>query len=97
MNFMLFTTMFLDPILLVAVLFLIFSKLIRQKYIIYFCVVAALHTLLLMLNPIKDAFWFSFLVTRLFVDAIMLLGLGFLLNARNAKKISELAETDKEE
>jgi hypothetical protein len=95
LNFTLFISMFFDPILLVAVLFLIFSKLIRKNFIIYFCVVAALHILLLTQNPVKDSFWFTFLFTRLLIDGIMLLGLGFLLNAKNNKKKLKQADTDK--
>ena len=52
--------------------------------------VAGLHVFALTSHPIKDDFWWTFLYSRVFVDAVTILGLGIglkYLNSQNTKEV----------
>lgn len=68
--------MLFDPFLLIG-LALMFWKRTQSDYVGTFIVVAIVHIGLLMMNPLKDAFFYNFLFTRLVVDAVVLIGIGY--------------------
>ena len=83
--------MLFDPFLVIGLL-LFFFKLVRKYYYFVFATVAGLHVFALTFNPIKDDFWWTFLYSRVFVDAVTILGLGVGLKYLNSQKTKEVVK-----
>ena len=49
----------------------------------------SLITATLSYNLIKDDLWQSFLLSRVLVDALVIIGLGFILNLFEKKKVGD--------
>lgn len=86
--------MLFDPILVVGLL-LFFFKLVRKHYQFVFAVVTGLHVYALTFNPIKDDIGWTFLYSRVFVDAVTILGLAIGLKYLNSQKTNEVVKNIK--
>ena len=69
----------IDPIMIVGLL-CYFLKIVRKNYIYAFIVVSILHLIIFSFNPLKDDFWFTMLVTRVFANAVVMLGIGYAVS-----------------
>ena len=65
-----------DPLIVIG-LILMFWRKTKLSYVLVFLIVAGIHTWGEMMQPIKDTFFYNMLVLSIFVDAVIILGLGY--------------------
>ena len=73
-----------EPILILGVAFLLFVKRIRRYFVFTFLAVAALHLIFFLFIPVKDLNWLYSLLVRIFIDAAVLLSLGYFVRPRTS-------------
>ena len=70
-----------DPLIVIG-LILMFWKKTRLSYVLVFLIVAGIHTAGIIMQPIKDAFFYNMAVLRIFVDAVIILGVGYFFQSK---------------
>lgn len=79
----LFISLFFDPLLLLGFSLVVWKK-SRPEYIKVFFILIIIHSVFMLFNPIKDSFFYTLFAFQILVDAVVIIGIGYLLQRQSS-------------
>ena len=76
-------SLFFDPLLLLGFSLVVWKK-SRPEYIKVFFILIIIHSIFMLFNPIKDSFFYTLFALQILVDALVIVGIGYLLQRQSS-------------